>query len=444
MERLFFDDALPKLVDILLNSADKSFVEEGVILRDASGRLSFFARREPTTESEREILEKALLEGLGAYARGDSPISFAEDIGAQPLLNEREWLRIKVNNVECHLLDRRIVGAGWLDEPKPLALYPPRIAFASLKGGVGRSTALAVAAMDLARRNQNVLVVDLDLEAPGLGSLLLSDERLPEFGVIDFLVENGLAVVEDARLDAFVGSSELTMASAGRIDVLPALGERSRCSPANVLPKLARAMIEDVTDAGVVSVTEQISGMLSRIAARAEYDVILIDSRAGLSELAAPVVIGLGASVLLFGTAQQQTVDGYGALLAALGLLAQRDNVQRSADWRMALRPVYAKASMEPGIGERFREGMYELYSEHLYDAEQPGELNEDILRFSQDDDTAPHWPLIIPFSQEFIDFEPKRLPSQLTQSFYERVYRGFLDGLDEIIGAGKVDGQIT
>jgi hypothetical protein len=132
MERLFFDDALPKLVDILLNSADKSFVEEGVILRDASGRLSFFARREPTTESEREILEKALLEGLGAYARGDSPISFAEDIGTQPLLNEREWLRIKVNNVECHLLDRRIVGAGWLDEPKPLALYPPRIAFASL------------------------------------------------------------------------------------------------------------------------------------------------------------------------------------------------------------------------------------------------------------------------------------------------------------------------
>lgn len=445
MKDVFFDDALPKLVDILLKSADKAFVEEGVILRDASGRLSFIARQKQKMDSERISFEKALRRGLGAYARVDCPIRFAEDSGAQSLLNEHDWLLIEVSGVFCHVLDRRIVGAGWLDVPKPLAEKPPRIAFASLKGGVGRSTALAIAAMDLARRNQNVLVVDLDLEAPGLGNLLLQDERLPKFGVVDFLVENGLGGVRNALLDSFVGSSGFTMTGGGRVDVVPALGARSKYYPENVLPKLARAMIEDVTDVGVLSVTEQISSMIERIAGLAEYDAILIDSRAGLSELAAPAVIGLGASVLLFGTAQRQTVDGYGALFAALKLLAQRDEVsERNADWRMAFRPVYAKASMALEIAERFREDMYELYSEHIYDMEQPDEV-ENILRFSKDDETAPHWPLIIPFSQDFVDFDPGRSLNQLAQPIYEGIYRVFLHGLDEIIQSGKIDdGQLT
>ena len=51
-------------------------------------------------------------------------------------------------------------------------LEPPIVAtFYSLRGGVGRSTALAYTARIIARRGRTVLCVDMDLEAPGLAAL---------------------------------------------------------------------------------------------------------------------------------------------------------------------------------------------------------------------------------------------------------------------------------
>lgn len=441
MANVLFDDSLPLLVRTLSQKAGQDFVEAGTALRDASGRLTFVANRQAKSDDEREELERALVEALGPYVRSDRPILFAEDSGAQLILSAGERLPIQVDTIVCKLLDRRIVGAGWLEQPVTERKTPPRIAFATLKGGVGRSTALVVTAMDLARRNRNVLIVDLDLEAPGLGDLLLDDERLPELGILDFLVENGIGGISDSALVSFVGTSELTTAAGGRVDVVPALGRRSLASPENILPKLSRAMIEDITAAGdTVSVGQQISDMISRITALADYDVVLIDSRAGLAELAAPAIIGLGATVLLFGIAQKQTIVGYRSLFAAFKLLAERDGVSgHDSDWRTMFRPVYAKASLNEDIGERYRDDIYELYSEFLYDAESADNNSTDLLRFSRDDTEAPHWPLIIPFNSYFVDFDPSRIPNQLTQSFYEQTYRSFLNEIDGIMASRVV-----
>jgi len=439
MVSLLFDDSLPQLVATLISLVDRDFVEAGTALRDASGRLSFVADRAPRDDNERETLSQALISSLGPYARTDRPISFRGDSGTEPILAAPERLPVQVGDGFCHLLDRRIVGAGWLEAPMVVQNEPPRVVFATLKGGVGRSTALAVAAADLARRNRNVLVVDLDLEAPGLGDLLLDGDRTPEFGTIDYLVENGIGGVSASSLDAYIGSSGLTAAGGGRVDVLPALGRRSLNYPENILSKLSRAMIEDIVEDRAVPVAEKISSMISRITEREQYDAVLIDSRAGLSELAAPAVLGLGATVLLFGTAQKQTIEGYRALFGALRLLAQRDKEQqRDAEWRTMLRPVYAKASLDPRVSERFIDDMYELYSEHIYDAEGSGGDTPESLRFARDDVSAPHWPLIVPFSQSFVDFDPGRIPDQLTQSFYEQTYRTFLSGLETAMSSSN------
>lgn len=439
MQRIFFDDSLPQLVQALRSQVGTEFVESGTVLRDASGRLSFFSSRAAESEAEREELGQIVINALGTYARSERPIVFVNEAGASTILTSPKRLPIQVDGLFCYLLDRRIVGSGWLEPPAPTSIAPPRIVFSTLKGGVGRSTALVVAAADLARRNRNVLIVDLDLEAPGLGDLILSEDRIPDFGVVDFLVENGLGEIADNLLSSFVGTSGLTLAGGGRVDVLPALGKRSISSPENVLAKLSRAMIEDITDHGSISVGDQISSMIERIAQASSYDVVLIDSRAGLSELAAPAVIGLGATVLLFGTAQRQTVEGYRSLFSALQLLAQRDRaLGRDAEWRMSLRPVYAKSSMDPDVGTRFQDDFYELYSAHLYDAEEIAEITDEPLRFARDDRTAPHWPLTIAFNQSFLDFDPGRTPGQLSQSFYEQTFRPFLKELDDIIESGS------
>jgi hypothetical protein len=313
--------------------------------------------------------------------------------------------------------------------------------FASLKGGVGRSTALAVTASDLARRNKNILVVDLDLEAPGVGDMLLDGERLPRFGTVDYLVENGLGGVPDRYLSDFVGTSPLTTPGGGRVDVMPALGRQAIEHPSNTLPKLSRAMIEDIgSDGATVALNVQIAGMIRRFAGRESYDVVLIDNRAGLSELAAPAILGLGANVLLFGTAQRQTIHGYAALFAGFKLLAERDRAAGGrAEWRRSLKAVYAKAGLDESVAESYRDDLYEVFAENLYDADDTEQDNFDAVSFNIDDRDAPHWPLVIPFSQNFVDFDPVRKPGQLLAEFYEQAFRPFLNGIDSIIASSGV-----
>jgi hypothetical protein len=438
---VFFDESLPVFVRALAEYLGVNALKQGLIVRDSSGRLRFLTPEAPPSEERRVDLEKRIANVLGAYARTDGAIAFKDEPGVQRLLNDPEAFPMQQDSFAFRLLDRRIVGSAWLDSPQEQVAAPPRIVFASLKGGVGRSTALAVTASDLARRNKNILVVDLDLEAPGVGYMLLDDERIPRFGTVDYLVENGLGGLPDQYLADFVGTSSLTTPGGGRVDVLPALGRQAIEYPSNTLPKLSRAMIEDIGADGVsLAVAVQISEMIRRFAGRESYDVVLIDSRAGLSELAAPPILGLGATVLLFGTAQWQTIQGYAALFAGLRLLAERDRAAgRRAEWRFLFKAVYAKAGRDELAAARLRDDLYDLFADNLYDADDVQHANPDAVSFDIDDKDAPHWPLIIPFTQNFVDFDPVRTPNQLLAEFYEQAYRPFLDGIDSIIESSGV-----
>ena len=140
-------------------------------------------------------------------------------------------------------------GASWarigpLAGGGPLPGVPPVLAFHSIKGGVGRSTAVAVLAAHQAERGRNVLVVDLDLEAPGIGALLLAQEDLPQLGILDWLVETSLRPdAEGELIQRCVGQSQLTRGR-GAVDVLPALGRSAGEAPWTVVPKLGRGFID--------------------------------------------------------------------------------------------------------------------------------------------------------------------------------------------------------
>lgn len=441
LPEVFFDDSLLKFVGAIGEHLGDEVLEQGIVLRDSSGRLRFLSNQPSPSQDRRADLEMRIVGLVGAYARADDLLTFADELDVQSVLNDPEAFPMRDNSRSFRLLDKRIIGSSWLDRPKEGVVGPPRIVFASLKGGVGRSTALAVAASDLSRRNKNVLVIDLDLEAPGIGEILLEGERLPRFGTVDYLVENGLRGVADRYLPDFVGTSGLTSPTGGRVDVVPALGRAGIEHPYNILPKLSRALIEDIGPSGdAISLTGKIADMIGRLSGRDPYDVILIDSRAGLSELAAPTMLGLGAAVLLFGTAQRQTIQGYTGLFAALKSLAERDRAAgRRAEWRLSFKAVYAKAGLDETAAARYRDDLYDLFAENLYDADNPQQENDDTLSFDIDDQNAPHWPLVVPFNQNFIDFDPVQTPSQLTSGFYEQVYRQFLDGIDSIIQSGDV-----
>lgn len=63
------------------------------------------------------------------------------------------------------------------------------ITFYSFKGGVGRTMALVNTAVELARRGRKVLLVDFDLEAPGLNTYELLRSEKPRSGIVEYVTE---------------------------------------------------------------------------------------------------------------------------------------------------------------------------------------------------------------------------------------------------------------
>jgi hypothetical protein len=142
----FFDQSLPRLVQTIIATLGAEALDDGVVLRDASGRLAFIHDADASTIVDFDAVEHTIREALGAYARRAPVLLCRDDPGAEFLLEDETPLRMQVEGRDCNLIDRRIVGSGWLDSPPKISPAIPRIVFASLKGGVGRSTALAVAA----------------------------------------------------------------------------------------------------------------------------------------------------------------------------------------------------------------------------------------------------------------------------------------------------------
>ena len=150
-------------------------------------------------------------------------------------------------------------------------------------------------AADLASKGRRVLAIDMDLEAPGLGNLLLPDETLPEFGLLDYFVELEVGnPLDEEFFTDMIGHSWLG-GGRGRVDVIPAIGRRSLANPMNVLGKLARAYFAGPTVTGEsLTFSERMRKLVERFANPLRYDAILVDARAGLHETTAAAVLGFG------------------------------------------------------------------------------------------------------------------------------------------------------
>lgn len=97
--------------------------------------------------------------------------------------------------------------------------------FYSFKGGVGRTMALTNIAYELARAGKKVLVVDFDLEAPGLDTIEASAKSSLIPGIVDYVTDfSSTGIAPDVREYIYPapdwpkGSGELWVMPAGRPD----------------------------------------------------------------------------------------------------------------------------------------------------------------------------------------------------------------------------------
>jgi hypothetical protein len=442
-----FDTSLPALAALIETELTASVFEKSVFVRDATGYLSVVVDEELGEERLAELNEKAIAH-LGGYARREDCIRDRNGAGSQRLLSSTAASRVSLSAVKLNFIDRRMVGADWLLPPKG-ASNKPRIAFVIIKGGVGRSTALAVMAAHLSFHGLRVLAVDLDLESPGIGSMLIKSEAMPKYGTLDYLVENGISGIDEHFMDDMVGNSFLG-SGGGHVAVLPAFGRETIEHPAGGLAKIARAYLEDVQPGGgTISLTDQIRGMIDRFEVTGAYDVVLVDGRAGLHETTAAVVLGLGAETLFFGVDEPQTFIGYTLLFAHL---ASRAGAQYK-DRKRRIQFVHAKASADPQAQREATARFGDLLTVWDRPPDQSGGIKSEEQRLTADDFdmewTIPtedvvaeivgdETPVIGILSDDnYSAFDPLRRPELLTSDLFKATFGDLLRWADVVVGAG-------
>ena len=94
------------------------------------------------------------------------------------------------------------------------------VTFYSFKGGTGRSMALVNIGVELVRAGLRVLLVDFDLEAPGLDTFNLPQPSKPSQGLVDFVLSY-LETGESPDVSEFIYKSPIP-AAAGQLWVMPA------------------------------------------------------------------------------------------------------------------------------------------------------------------------------------------------------------------------------
>lgn len=418
-----FNDALEKATQ--LASARLPDLKEHVFLvRDLHGRIRVLLskRRQAASEFFPHIqgLITDVTQALGTYAYpADDLVMYREELrsiqlpddGSSAVLAESAGYKV------C-LHDRLLMGAEWSASPQAGAPPVKRFTLFSMKGGVGRSTTATILAWHLARKGKRVLVFDLDLESPGVGATLLGPD-LPRFGIVDWFVEDALGQ-GDAVLAEMVRESTLAT-GAGTITVVPAFGSDT----GDYLAKLGRAYLERGPD-GHEPWPSRLKRMVEAIEGRQAPDVVLLDSRTGLHDTSAALVLAMGADTLMFAVDTPQTWSTYGFLFKHW---THHPDVASFYDKLWVVGSMVPDTEIEAYV-ESLRDRAWTLFDESLYAAStvanRPGFLAPVV-----DDEAGNHFPRAIYWQRGLMAFNPL---ANWTDQFVTAAYQSFLAWFDRVL----------
>jgi len=98
------------------------------------------------------------------------------------------------------------------------------VTFYSFKGGPGRSMALVNVAAELLSKGRRVLIVDFDLEAPGLDTFPMTLDRPIQAGLVEMITDYLAADGDDPTpsIDQYVYSGQLEGVRDGKLWIMPA------------------------------------------------------------------------------------------------------------------------------------------------------------------------------------------------------------------------------
>ncbi len=253
--------------------------------------------------------------------------------------------------------------------------FPRILTFYSFKGGVGRSMAVLNAAHALAAKGRHVLVLDMDLEAPGLsGFLRRHDEigRCARQDMVDLVrwardcaARELPEPVDPAALpplsefvvrvprDKLAGLAK-AWPDLGRVDVIPVDEERDYYGRFAALANsnfdqeaLIRvgSVLRDWLKSRMfeLEVPEYYGPAVERAA---RYDYVLVDSRTGVTETGGLCIGPLSDQLVVLTALNDQNVEGTRRFLTEVGILAPLDGEQEAPPEPPAARRLDPKPTL--------------------------------------------------------------------------------------------------
>lgn len=318
---------------------------------------------------------------------------------------------------------RRIValpddGAHLTPAPPLCQSCPELVAFYSFKGGVGRTTHLLSYLQSLSQKaKRRALVIDADLEAPGITMLLARETSVPEpsFSFIDLL-----AIIQSDDSERYGESLDLAAYLTAK-QVFP-VATREGVVEHLFIPAFRsaeQAMRLDIRPEHVTSRPGKawlITDVLVELGRRLEVDVILIDLRAGYSELASPLLFDTRIRRIIVTTPSSQSIDGTSSILRQLS------KVSGALGWERSLDPTVVLSFVLP-----------ELMSSDFED-DLIGRLTRSYRVPQIADDETTLQVIITPFAQELLNF------TSMSQAMERLESSALVKKMNELVEANSQD----
>lgn len=404
-----FDDAwteaLPGLSQFLQPKPD---AWRAVLIADLTGqmRVILWCPREDWASAQEEV--HAVMAALGGpYWSGGI---VRGEVGERHPDATWQTLAWEQARGVCGLCDRlRILArhrakAAWFhapgEPPWPGGQGECTIAlFYSFKGGVGRSTALAATALRLAADEERVVVLDADLDAPGVGPLLPGlDGAVARHGIVDYLLEQPVlgATGSQPVLNEYYHRSVFRDSGSDRsVSVFPA-----GTLDAEFIHKLARVDYTSPPNGD----DHALVALLRQIRSELEPNWILIDSRAGLGEVSGFLTRGFCHVNVLFGALAEASWRGTELLLDQLGLQRlQESNPRPQAECLWVAAMIPRQQQQYHASTAAFHTRSRDLFAERYYADPAYGEdywTTDDLESID-----SPHVPVVIPYEPLLADY---------------------------------------
>lgn len=176
------------------------------------------------------------------------------------------------------------------------------VTFYSFKGGVGRTQALVNVSTELAARGRRVLLVDFDLEAPGIGTFPLPTSATESGGVVEYVADYS-RTLEAPDVIRYVSPFAAVGNQGGGIWLMPS--GRHDASYAHRLNGLDWTRLYDQQDGYLL-----LEDLKLQWATTLNPDYVFIDSRTGHTDVGGICTRQLPDAVVVFFLPNDQNLSG--------------------------------------------------------------------------------------------------------------------------------------